>query len=634
MQFRNDIQALRGIAVLLVVFYHADLFPLVGGYLGVDIFFVISGFLITGQIHHNILDGQFSFRDFYLRRAWRLLPAAYLVFGLCIGAAPWLLSQAELLEFREQLLGAVSFTANIVLWTQTGYFEEAAELKPLLHTWSLSIEEQYYIIIPVLLSWIPLRRHLLAVALMTLGSLAFLAYFSSDAPNASFYLTPARVWELGIGSLLALSGKHINFCKPALSSLALLLIVTICCVQLLPSWPIAEVNNLVIVLATAILIISPIQILRKGKVAGLLVWFGGISYSLYLVHWPVFAFLNTTDLSHHVSIVQRVSALIFSVFLAILLNRYVEQKFRITEPKHNRRFTPLVLCSLLLIGTGYWLPSSQIQQSDQNLDGLFDKNWGLSSECSVEGSLNNPVCRTHEEPEMLIWGDSFAMHLVPGLKENGSAKFLQATRSECTPIDSVGHYKPLRPKKSSISAGQACAEFNRKTLLFALTNTNIHTVVLASPWNHILTPKSIVIFESSGFEERPSNSQEFKEHFDETLNKLKEAGKKIVVISPPPKGDFNIAKCYARRPKAPDSCKIDRRIHRQWSENIELFMRELETRGIPVYRFQNNLCDELTCRTLIDDEILYRDTVHFSVKGSALYGQKFNLYETLMNMAN
>ena len=137
LQHRVDIQALRGIAVLLVVFYHARLIPIANGHFGVDIFFVISGFLISSQLFKQIESEQFSFKQFYLRRAWRLLPAAYTVIAVSLFAAPWTLTHAEMNDLVQQVWGALSFTANFVLWSQTGYFESSAELKPLLHMLSL-----------------------------------------------------------------------------------------------------------------------------------------------------------------------------------------------------------------------------------------------------------------------------------------------------------------------------------------------------------------------------------------------------------------------------------------------------------------------------------------------------------------
>lgn len=633
MPFRQDIQALRGIAVLLVVFYHAKLFPLTGGYLGVDIFFVISGFLITGQVHRQLQNGQFSFKGFYLRRVWRLLPAAYVVFALCALLSPWLLTFPDLLDFKAQLIGAISFSANLVLWKQTGYFDGAAQFKPLLHTWSLSIEEQYYIAVPIILACIPLRKHFLFIVFVTLSSFCTLLYFSNHAPDASFYLTPARIWELGIGSLLALKIDKMRFYKPVLSWAALLLIVLICVVWLLPSWPIQEINNLSIVLATAILILNPIALLRDGPLAKSLAWVGGISYSLYLVHWPVFVFLASINLGKEIPTTQKIFALICSTLLSILLNRYVEQRFRIKTPDHKRTFTPLILCSALLIGVAYSLPHLT---SNQNLNDVFAPNWGLSNNCHLEVAQTAPECRNHTEPEMLIWGDSFAMHLVPALVADNSAKLIQLTRLECIPIDSTGHFKPLRPTKSFESDGQACAKFNHHSLQFALNNNNIDTVVLASTWGYVLSPKSVITYDSSGFSVKPLPVDKMKQRLINTIKQLKAAGKKVVLVSPPPSGNVNIAKCHVRAAgqfTSVSNCLIDQDKSEKKLKKINLFMQQLETMGVPIYRFDENLCDGLHCRTVLDSQILYRDTWHFSVKGSKLYGEKFKLYKTLVDMA-
>lgn len=161
--FRVDLQALRGVAVLLVLFYHADML-LPGGYLGVDVFFVISGYLITGLVCRALERGEFSFGEFYYRRAKRLLPAAYVTLLVTGLLAPVILNDAELRDFFAQLIGALTFSSNVVLFLQSGYFEGAADLKPLLHIWSLSIEEQYYFLLPAALVLLPQRFRLPAIS--------------------------------------------------------------------------------------------------------------------------------------------------------------------------------------------------------------------------------------------------------------------------------------------------------------------------------------------------------------------------------------------------------------------------------------------------------------------------------------
>lgn len=630
MQFRQDIQALRGIAILLVVFYHAQIIPLSGGYLGVDVFFVLSGFLITRQIRQQLNSRQFSFSSFYLRRAWRLLPAAYTVFVVCAILSPILLSYPELRDFQKQLVGAISFTSNFVLWQQTGYFENAAELKPLLHSWSLSIEEQYYIAIPIILVCLSIRWQSRIIAFITLTSFILFIYLYDRAPDAAFYFTPARIWALGIGSLLALNIGGKCHCSPIFSYVSLILIFIVACFQGDLIAPIQQANTLLVVLAIALLILNPIMLLQRGPIAHCLSWFGGISYSLYLVHWPIFAFINATQT---ISIQLKIFALVGSITLAKLLNSYVEKRFRITQTKSSRSFTPLILASIALLVIAYLLPHFAQQHS---LNEARVPNKGLSEDCQPVDHQLPADCRTHPSVEVLLWGDSLAMHLVPALLADKSAKFMQSTRSECIPINATGHFKPLRPKKAPESKGRDCAKFNHDSLLLAINDPNIHTVILASTWHYILAPKSAVTYQGSTYEASAITSNEMMTRFINTLKQLQAAGKKVVMVEQPPKSKQNIVNCHIRESK-PDvseaNCLIDRIQNQAGEQKLEQFVQALEALNIPVYRFKDKLCNQKYCLTVIDGEILYRDTIHFSVKGAHRFGEKFGLYQALLEMA-
>jgi len=205
--YRADIDGLRALAVLPVVFFHARLGPFTGGFVGVDVFFVISGFLITQLIVADVDRDRFSLRHFYERRVRRLFPALFAMLAVALLAAALLFLPADFRTFGRNVVGATLFVSNIFFWLQSNYFDGPAEIKPLLHTWSLAVEEQFYIVFPLLLVWLLKRRRESVVAVIAAVAVAsFVASVVAVARDAStaFYLTPFRIWELMIGSLLAL----------------------------------------------------------------------------------------------------------------------------------------------------------------------------------------------------------------------------------------------------------------------------------------------------------------------------------------------------------------------------------------------------------------------------------------------
>jgi peptidoglycan/LPS O-acetylase OafA/YrhL len=283
-QIRTDIQALRGIAVMLVVLYHAGFGIVQAGYLGVDIFFVISGYLITDLICRRIDDQRFSFGAFYWQRAKRLLPAAYVTFMVTTVLSCLLLTRLELQFYLQQLIGAATFTANFVLAQRDSYFDSAATLKPLLHAWSLSVEEQYYLLAPALLWLVPKRGRRPMVLGFLIASLVLCFLLTRSKPSFAFYLLPARAWELSIGSLIAIwpvlhRRSRVRTIGGTVAALVLVLI------SLLPLDSVhPRTDALLVCLATAIVIISRPTVLNSGLLASGLARVGDISYSLYLAH--------------------------------------------------------------------------------------------------------------------------------------------------------------------------------------------------------------------------------------------------------------------------------------------------------------------------------------------------------------
>ncbi|NOR30406.1 MAG: acyltransferase family protein, partial [Sulfitobacter sp.] len=206
MKYRGEIDGLRAVAVVPVIFFHAGVDIFSGGYIGVDVFFVISGYLITSILLHDLQKQQFSLLTFYERRARRILPALCFVVLCCIPFAWLWMMPSELEDFGLSLVGVATFTSNILFWQQSGYFAASAELKPLLHTWSLAVEEQYYIFFPIFLAFVwRVRRSLILASFIVLGaaSLALAQWATQNMPTANYYLAPMRFWEIVAGSICA-----------------------------------------------------------------------------------------------------------------------------------------------------------------------------------------------------------------------------------------------------------------------------------------------------------------------------------------------------------------------------------------------------------------------------------------------
>ncbi|MEE9397930.1 MAG: acyltransferase [Methylococcales bacterium] len=301
MQYRKEIDGLRAVAVLPVIFFHSGLFGITGGYIGVDIFFVISGYLITTIILDEIEKNNFSIINFYERRARRILPALSIVL-IFTTIASFVLMPADLLKsYSQSLVSVAIFSSNVFFYLSSGYFSTASDEKPLLHTWSLAVEEQYYLFFPVMLSMLwRVGKKRLAYFILSLSvvSLLLSQYLSiKQFVDANFYLIFSRAWELFAGSLIAFSGLHNYSIKKSFreilgfSGLGLIIYSTI---YFNKNTPFPSFYTLVPVIGTVLIIAFSDKNTSIGKFLSnkLFVSIGLISYSLYLWHQPLFAFLR------------------------------------------------------------------------------------------------------------------------------------------------------------------------------------------------------------------------------------------------------------------------------------------------------------------------------------------------------
>src|ERR1700737_4981596 len=448
-RYRPDIDGLRAIAVILVVLYHAFPDAMPGGFVGVDIFFVISGFLITGIIARELETQRFSLLGFYNRRIRRIFPALIVV--LCtVLVLGWLwMLPAAYTQLSSDVFASAAFLANIALLLQSGYFDVEAARKPLLHLWSLGIEEQFYLFWPLIRMLVARLRLsiLVAASVIGIGSFVLNAALIGSNPIAPFYLPFTRAWELLAGAVLACSWNEVSQTFAASNrraSIGLVLIATVAGVldtkSAFPGWwavlPVA---------GAALLLSAPAAWFCRTLLASRpLVWSGLISSPLYLWHWPLLVFFGIIKFGP-LTLLERELTLGLSALLAWLTYRFVESPFRFSRPsplKIAGLCTGMVLVSAaagIVVegrGFGFRLPPEIREMADVRTD---PSNWRVH-EClldlSHEMSFADNCVDRDRRPLVLVWGDSTAAALMPGLlkaQETRNFGIAQLTSSSCIP---------------------------------------------------------------------------------------------------------------------------------------------------------------------------------------------------------
>ncbi|MGB0846297.1 MAG: acyltransferase family protein [Thiolinea sp.] len=335
MQYRKEIDGLRAIAVVPVILFHAGVTGFSGGFVGVDIFFVISGYLITSIISNELANGTFTIAGFYERRARRILPALFFVMLACLPFAWWLLLPHELVAFGRSIIAVVVFASNILFWQESDYFAADSELIPLLHTWSLAVEEQYYVLFPLLLMicWkLGIRWLSLIIAVIAAISLGLAEWGWQDDPAGNFYLLPSRAWELMAGAGCALYLQRHTVPQGQLSqifSLSGLLLIIASIIWLDDSFPFPGVYAIPSIAGTALIILFAHPESWVGRLLSFpaFVGLGLLSYSAYLWHQPMFAFARLY-LADEPALPIMLALAVLAFILAFISWRFVEKPFR------------------------------------------------------------------------------------------------------------------------------------------------------------------------------------------------------------------------------------------------------------------------------------------------------------------
>ncbi len=504
--YRKDIDGLRAIAVLLVITFHVYPHTEKGGFIGVDIFFVISGFLITQLIYTGLHDQEFSLLDFYARRIRRIFPALVLVLTVCMLAGWMLLFPADYQNVGKHVAASASFVANFTLWQEAGYFDTPSELKPLLHLWSLGIEEQFYIFWPtlMLLTWRWRRGPVILACAIFAGSFVCnLVVSGSDAATA-FFLPMTRSWELMMGCLLALtlppgglhdlaltrSNRHAALICDSVSLIGGLLIVL--AVLLVTGerpfpgwWALLPTVGVALLIAAGPSAVVNVRLLSLSP----LVKLGLISYPLYLWHWPMLAFLREYRLRAPTDL-MRWAAIALAIALAAWTYQFVEKPIRRGAPVASKLIAAAV--AMLLVGSSgltVFAEAGYPQRFPKEVAGLFERQGDVAKVFQGSGLCVRAV---HDEEfeftrdcdraphsdvsQIVVWGDSHGSNLIRGLLE------LEATQRKIRTVFFTTPGCPPNPLYTNSRPVLATCPPSNEIAMERIAKMKPDVVILAGNW--------------------------------------------------------------------------------------------------------------------------------------------------------
>lgn len=638
-EYRADIDGLRAIAVLAVVFYHAGLNYFSGGYIGVDVFFVISGFLITGIIVRELREGKFTLLGFYERRIRRIFPAVFTLILFVIIASALLYSASDYSSISRSAIATTLFSSNMLFWRESGYFEAPSTLKPLLHTWSLAVEEQYYIFFPLLMLWIAKfykSKFRTVIFVLLLASFALNIYGTYQYASAAFYFMPLRAWELFIGSILALWEPRTAVKTGTRNFLSLVglgaIFVSIFIYSdetIFPGWA-----AILPVLGSAFVIYGGMDTqtyIRKLLGAAPLVFIGKISYSLYLWHWPLLV-MGKYYLIREPTTLDVLYWLLITFTISILSWKFIETPFRASERWTTNKtygfgigaivITGLI-SGIIYINEGFpqRFPSIQTESNDDP----ERVRWG---QCITEHKKEPPaevsLCTIGSEnaqPEFLLWGDSHSRAVAPAVNNSASAFGVTGYYSAmpgCPPLLGIDRQDQFLG---------SCSTYNDMLIEFLQEHPEIKTVILAGRWSisadgsrfkneEGATKRQIDIWNNA----YGSNAELFDLGLNRTVDKLLEMGRQVVIVSGIPEIGYDVPSSYAitSRTGRDVNIVIAPTIQEYLDRNLDVnntINSIAANKSVMVIDPSDVLCD-IKCLVVVDGHPIYRDDDHLSTFGA------------------
>ena len=619
--YRSDIDGLRAIAVLSVIAFHVGVQSLSGGFVGVDIFFVISGYLISGRILSEVENSSFSYADFYLRRVRRIMPAFFVMLAATTTLAGWILYPTDLKAFALALVASVFSVSNIHFWSTQDYFA-AGDVNPLLHTWSLSVEEQFYIILPPLLVFC--NRFSKAVGRTCLwivfgASLLVASVTAFNNPTLAFYWPHTRIWEFLIGT--ALVRAHLTILnKPYLRQMTAafgILLLAASVLLMHKRLPFPGVTALPACLGTAAIIAAG----KSGPtwVGQLLAswparWIGVLSYSLYLWHWPLIVFLKEAKPAHYLDLSDKSLFGVSLLVISYISWRFVERPFRVTTVRRKQTFlaaagiaTALAVCGMVIVSHDGFpdrfsakerhLVAFQQHVSPPRARSCFG---GFRDEFSAF-STRACLSRDPNRLDVLLVGDSHANHLWHGLSRYSGANIMEITANGCPPLP------------SSLSSDDPLCRDTARYVFTAIDRYSADVVLLSARWAE-------------------ANAAELSQ----ALRHFKAIGLRTIVAGPIPEYDAELPKLLAIAERRRDLGLAERHLSRR-IQGLDREIQKVARRNGAAYisPYQLLCSNKKGCEQLTPEgAVMQSDYGHLTTEGSDYLARKvFNYSNTTLRDA-
>jgi peptidoglycan/LPS O-acetylase OafA/YrhL len=551
-KYRPDIDGLRAVSILGVLLYHANL-GLPGGFIGVDVFFVISGFLIGRIVLNDLQSNRFSLIEFWAKRIRRILPAVSFVVAATLIAGYFLLIPADYSNLSRSAVAQSLLSANIFFFRNAGdYFSQSAEFKPLLHTWTLSLEEQFYILFPLVCAFLyKFNKKTIGVGLFILALISFLLGISliDSHPQHCFYLLPTRAWELISGTLLAIYLPRYPIARKigdALTTIGLLAIMSAMLffdseINFPGAWTLVPVFGAMAIITGGNSAKGVASRVLRSKT---FVFIGVISYSLYLWHWPLFAFSKTVflDISTTFSIILCIA----SIGLAYLSWRFIENPFRHSKLLANRRIA-FIFASF---ATAFVvLPSEFIKYnngyearfSSDHLSLIEDVTWSGNERASLNAQplpMGEMMTITNESvPDFVLWGDSHGMMLSNTINKlaneyeiNGES-FLVSSQLPVTNLFRPSWGKEFKDERLK----------NNKKILDSLISRQVPNVILVGRWSAACDNEKFLVTDNHSIDSDANNlslaSSSLKRQLNSMLKTLSDAKVRVWIIKQVPENN-------------------------------------------------------------------------------------------------